>query len=117
MYASYSYPQSGNVAHSMAMTEAPPGAGNAAIAFHNMSKAFSTVEASAAALYTPVYPHYTCPGGVPHNMANQQSPSPDSAASHFAFHTMNKALNSVDLANAMRGAWPSSHTVTDLLAG
>lgn len=99
----------------MAMVDAP-GAGNAAIAFHNMSKAFSTVEASA--LYTPVYPHYSCPGGVPHNVASQQSPSPDSAASHFAFHTMNKALNSVDLATAaMRGGWPSSHTVTDLLAG
>ncbi|XP_074594237.1 paired box protein Pax-9-like isoform X2 [Brevipalpus obovatus] len=108
------YPQSGTVPHSMGMPDGS-GTGNAALAFHNMSKAFSSAEASAA-LYSPVYQHYSCPGGVAHTVVNQPSPSPDNAAS-FAFHTMNKALNPMDLATAMRGSWPSSHTVTDLLAG
>ncbi|XP_025017509.1 paired box pox-meso protein isoform X2 [Tetranychus urticae] len=101
----------------------------ATIAYHNMSKAFSTVEASAAALYTPVYPGFTCAAsGVAAAAAaaaacghtqipNQPPPGTTPDTTNFALHTMNRAFNSVDLANAMRNPWPSSHTVTNLLAG
>ncbi|XP_053212314.1 paired box pox-meso protein-like [Panonychus citri] len=96
----------------------------ATIAYHNMSKAFSTVEASA--LYTPVYPGFTCSAsGVAaaaaaaaacgHIQIPNQHPSGNSPdTTNFAL--MNRAFNSVDLATAIRHPWTSTHTVTNLLA-